>query len=270
MVQALRRIERGRCSPNELHELRIACRQAEAVLRLERDSSPSRAWRWLRRNLRSLRRSCNSLRDDDVVRKWLVANNQLSTSIRRRFLRARRSKLPDFLKRVRRLLRKRRLERRLRQVYMRTRTRRDVSNANMLLGQQLFRELAHLVQAFPNQDADTLRLHRLRIAGKRMRYAVEVVTETVPTVEFGEFVELLRSMQRQLGAIQDQSIREQRLAQLNLRCAMAQSPKDAVASQGELITVFSHWLQDQPLEKILADATAEIIAMMRNDQPESK
>ncbi len=145
-----------------------------------------------------------------------------------------------------------------------------MSNANMLLGQQLFRELAHLVQAFPNQDADTLRLHRLRIAGKRMRYAVEVVTETVPTVEFGEFVELLRSMQRQLGAIQDQSIREQRLAQLNLRCAMAQSPKDAVASQGELITVFSHWLQDQPLEKILADATAEIIAMMRNDQPESK
>ncbi len=270
LEQALRKVDCGRCTPDELHELRIACRKTEAVLRLTRDAAKSRAWRWLRRNIRLLRRSCNSLRDDDVLCKWLVDNDQQSENVRRRLVRARRAKLSVFKKQVRQRLRKRRLERRLRQVYMRTRTQRNESNANMLLGQRLFRELAHLVQAFPNQASDAQGLHRLRIAGKRMRYAVEAATEIVPTIELGELVEFLRSMQKQLGAIQDQIVREKRLAELSPRLAGSHSLTDAVASQRDSIAIFSRWIHEQPLERILADATAEIISLMRNDPLESK
>src|SRR5262245_5912001 len=64
----------GPSTPKDLHELRILVRRAEAALLLTRDVCESKAWGWLRRKLRRLRRGSNRLRDDDVLRKWLAAS----------------------------------------------------------------------------------------------------------------------------------------------------------------------------------------------------
>ena len=213
-VKILRRVAGGPCAPGELHELRIACRKLEAVLRLNRAADNSCASRWLRRRVRDLRRSCNSLRDDDVLCKWLAEHETNLGAVRRNLVRARRIQIPDFVQRVRSLVGKRRLLRNLRNVLRRSKSLHHSAGANSIFGTVLFREVARFVGCLPTATADELRLHRLRIAGKRLRYEVEAVIEIAPAVDLAELTEFLCSIQKQVGAILDRLLREQRIKSL--------------------------------------------------------
>ena len=58
-------------APETLHDLRIACRRAEAALCLSRDVVRWHSCRWLWERLSGLRHACNQARDDDVLLLWL-------------------------------------------------------------------------------------------------------------------------------------------------------------------------------------------------------
>ena len=68
---ALVRFLKSPSNHEALHDMRVACRRAEAALRLCRDLLPSQPGKWLRKHLRQLRRSSNASRDQQVLRKWL-------------------------------------------------------------------------------------------------------------------------------------------------------------------------------------------------------
>lgn len=263
VAKSLRAIKLGDDSPGQLHELRIACRRMEAVLRLVRDGIDSRPWRWLRKNVRDLRRSTNELRDDDVLRKWLAENEPASPGLRRKLKRERAERMDEVVQKVRWILRRNRFERRARRVHAQMKSLGNPPQAAPIFGRGLARELTRFVETLPGNRLDAHELHQTRIACKRLRYAIEGVAEMQAATDLGELTELLKSLQKHLGGIHDQVVREDRLRELAVpggrSCAVAKPDP----GEQKRLDVFLAWWQAQPLERILADAMAEVVSLMR-------
>lgn len=256
----------GNLSTEPLHELRVACRRAEAALRLCRERADSRAWRWLKRRLRTFRHACNEVRDDDVLRKWLKRLDASSSKPLRQALRDHREELePQIVRLARRLTKNHRFEQRSRRVLDNLRAAERRRGLAQFFGQTLFEEVAGFVKSLPAHRNDAAALHRMRIVGKRLRYASELVTEIWPDVDLAELKEHLHSLQDQLGAIHDQVVGERRLRKRSLRhTARAARPlaRKAQDTAKQLQRRFWRWWQACPIERMLADTTAEVLTLM--------
>lgn len=265
-VSRLREAGRGNLSTKNLHELRIACRRAEAALRLCREPTESPAWNWLRRHLRLLRRACNLARDDDVLRTWVRHQDSTANQSLRRAIREHRESLqPRIAKLAHRMAHNHRFERRSQRVVRQLRIDERNGNTARQFARRLFDELHRFVRALPDRRDDVSALHRLRIIGKRLRYASELVTQIWPTVELAELDEHLHSLQDRLGAIHDQVVGERRLRKHSLRRSGNAAPLLAQKSRSEsqrLQRKFWNWWEACPLERMLADTTAEVLALM--------
>ena len=257
---------RSSLSTKELHELRIACRRAEAALRLCRDAADSHAWNWLKRQLRLLRRACNQARDDDVLRTWVRRQGSSANRSLRRAIREHREAVqPRIAELAQRLNNKHRFERRSQRVVKQLRMSERTGSTARQLARRLFDELHRFVRALPDLRDDASTLHRLRIIGKRLRYASELVTQIWPDVELTELNEHLHSLQDRLGAIHDQVVGERRLGERCLRRAGNAAPLLAQKSRSESLRLqrkFWRWWEACPLERMLADTTAEVLALM--------
>ncbi|HLQ46698.1 MAG TPA: CHAD domain-containing protein [Planctomycetaceae bacterium] len=251
-----------------LHQLRIACRRAEAALRLCRDEGQSRSCQWLRKQLSGLRRACNQARDDDVFLKWLKQQpeREIMRQFRREVARDRRDAIPRILQRVEWLTDGRRFERHAQRLLRSLGKGLRAKRTPRAFGTRLFRELQRFVQALPTTSGDVAALHRLRIEAKRLRYSVEVVTEIWSSVDVTELQELLAALQERFGQLHDEVVREQRLAKLLARLPDRPRPRVPQRSDGAQTrrekTVWKWW-QTCPVERILADATAEIVTLIR-------
>lgn len=270
MSKRLRDARHGELSEKPLHELRIACRRAEAALRLCEDAADSRAWRWLTRSLKSLRRTCNQARDDDVLEDWLKRQaTPTGKSLRRAVLAHRRDVEPKIRKLASDLCERRRFQRRSAKLISRLQACGTSGQIAANFGRRLFDEVHRFVKSFAVRRDDASRLHQLRIAGKRLRYASELVTEIWPSVELTELKEHLHSLQDWLGGIQDQVVGERLLK----KCAPSRSSKAAQTlarkarnSVARQQRKFWTWWQACPLERMLADTTAEVLTLMTKDR----
>lgn len=260
----------GDLSSKSLHELRVACRRAEAALRLSQEAAESRAGRWLTRALKTFRRACNQVRDDDVLLKWIRRRESASDkSLRllRRVILAHRDEVwPTIAKLARKLSGHGSFKRRSEEVVKQLRACERDEPIAQAFGRQLFDELNRFVRAFPTPRHKDSALHRLRIVGKRLRYASELVTEIWPEVELTELNEQLHSLQDQLGAIHDQIVGERRLRKQfpkRSRHLAQRLAQEAHRTAARLQKKFWRWWQACPLERMLADTTAEVLTLMR-------
>ncbi len=256
----------GELSEKSLHEVRIACRRAEAALRLCQDAADGRAWRWLKRRLKTLRRACNDARDDDVLCQWVQRHGTSSSKSLRQAIRTHRAEVqPRIVELARRLSDKHRFERRSNKVLKQLRVCERQGQIAQAFGQRLFAEVYRFVKALPAKRDDASALHRVRIIGKRLRYATELVTEIWPDVTFAEPNEHLHLLQDRLGAIHDQVVGEHRLRKrLPHRLARAARPlvRKAQSTVVRLQRNFWRWWQASPIERMLADTTAEVLTLM--------
>ncbi len=256
----------GELSVKSLHELRIACRRAEAALRLCQDAADCRAVDWLKRRLTTLRGACNEARDDDVLCKWVKHQGNSSTKSLCRAIRDHRAEVqPRIAELARRLTKKRRFERRSRRVVKQLRVCELKGQMARSFGQRLFDDVSRFVKSLPVNRDDSSALHRLRIIGKRLRYACELVTEICPDVALAELNEHLHLLQDRLGAVHDQIVGADRLRQrLPHRLARAARPlvRKAQETATRLQRKFWRWWQTYPLERMLADTTAEVVTLM--------
>ncbi len=254
-------------SEEALHELRIACRRAEAALRLCQDVADGRAWRWLMCQLKTFRSACNKARDDDVLSQWIKRHGASSSKSLRRSIRDHRAEVqPWIVKLARRLSEQQRFERRSRKVVKRLRDGELKGQIAQAFGQRLFDEVSRFVKAIPSRRDDASGLHRLRIIGKRLRYSSELVTEIWPDIALVELNEHLHSLQDQLGAMHDQIVGIRRLQNHSpLHSARAARPlvRKAQATVVRLQRKFWRWWQAVPIERMLADTTAEVVTLMR-------
>ena len=256
----------GELSVKSLHELRIACRHAEAALQLCQDAADCRAVDWLKRRLKTLRGACNEARDDDVLYKWVKRQDDSSSKSLCRAIRDHRAEVqPRIVKLARRLSEDHRFERRSRKVVKQLRVCELKGQMARAFGQRLFDDVSRFVKSLPAKRDDSSALHRLRIIGKRLRYASELVTEIWPDVAMAELNEHLHLLQDRLGAIHDQIVGADRLRQrLPHRLARAARPlvRKAQKTATGLQRNFWRWWQAYPLERMLADTTAEVVTLM--------
>lgn len=186
--------------PEPVHQLRVATRRAAAALRVFADLVPRKAERHLRRSLRKLRRAAGAARDSDVfllkLRRWtegrpgaerpgldLLAGMALS---------ARRDAQAD--------LDATDPAETLMVAHLRCGKRESLGERASAILPGLFAELTDAA----NDDLDNAhRLHQLRMAGKRLRYALELFVDCYGPDVREQLVPEVESVQDLLGDAHD-------------------------------------------------------------------
>jgi CHAD domain-containing protein len=268
VARALKAAQAKTLSPKTLHVLRVGCRRTEAALESGRDVLPAKPLVWFRKHLRRLRQSCNLLRDDDVLLKWLKtqkahhATRGLLETIRRQ----RQANQPQIAELAKALTHGGRFVRHAKRLYSSAKNGRDSGSWRRAVARRLFEELHHFVLAFPNDSANATELHRLRIAVKRLRYTIEFVEDIWPESKFTELKKLLIDMQDRLGRFHDAVVRQQRLAKLsagNSSPTNGDIPTSSAQELQQLHEAWKKWWPARPVERIMARSTAEIVQLLR-------
>ena len=198
-----------------VHRLRVWSRRAVAALDLYRDLLPKRRRKWMKQQLNRIRRSANDARDDDVFALRLetmpdqAGTNHLLEEVKDH---RRQSQRPivvvyedmaagDLLaRRAAKLLKKVRLRADGQPVHFRKWAKR-----------RLRVEMAEFFQAATGDLHDVRVLHQFRIAGKRLRYAAELLASAFPESFRADAYPAIEDLQERLGQINDHATAQDRL-----------------------------------------------------------
>jgi CHAD domain-containing protein len=207
--------ERPQDDVEYVHRVRVWSRRAVAAIDLYRDLLPKRRRKWLRQQLNRIRRSANNARDDDVFALRLDAmRDQAGTNhlLEKVNDHRRRSQIPivaiyeelangDLLaRRVAKLLKKVRLRADGQPVHFRKWAKR-----------RFRREMDTFFQAASGDLRDVRILHQFRIAGKRLRYAAELLTSAFSDSLRDDIYPVIEDLQDRLGQINDHATAQDRL-----------------------------------------------------------
>jgi CHAD domain-containing protein len=189
-----------------VHQLRIWTRRAAAALRLFDPVLPRRRAKWLRQSLRRNRRIAGEARDCDVLCERLERGEVPGLTHTAVHLRSRRKAAERKLaKRYRRLVRQGKLRRRGDKLRKKTRWRDERPEPKFgPWCRQRLRPLCgtffELAEANLAHDAA---LHQLRLAGKRLRYALELAPAAIPATTHRRLYDELSELQDRLGGVCD-------------------------------------------------------------------
>jgi CHAD domain-containing protein len=211
--------------PENVHQLRVATRRADAALRIFRPCLPGKAYRNARARLRTIRRAAGAARDWDV---FLI-------ELRQRERAAKESDLPglDFLAgyaagrrfAVHGALEQIEIDRpqcfpdfvaaTLAELHE---CHEDGKTRLIDLARSLLAELtAELREKATSDLTDYEHLHKVRIAGKRLRYALEVFADCFGPPLRERIYPLVEEMQDILGRANDSHVAAGRLVELRCR-----------------------------------------------------
>lgn len=207
--------------PEPVHQLRVWCRRSAAALRMFGDVIPRKQARKLRDTVRKLRRLGGEARDRDLLIATLADQPTDSVTVRvARRLRKERKKAQRPIDRAKRKLVDRgKLKRLTRKATDRLKWRTDKrGEVEPRFADWTKHTLEALLDDFLSFDAAMLRddeqLHRLRIAGKRLRYAAELSAEVFPKIASGGAYDQLSGIQARLGNAVDHLAAAERLSSL--------------------------------------------------------
>ncbi len=203
-----------------VHQLRVGTRRAAAALRVFADALPRKALKATKRTLRVIRRAAGDARDWDVFLASLPESKALATATNKPAL--------DFLLGYaigERTAAQERLVTAAGEIGVLFAEQSDdlaararepdadpPTNFGDLAARQLgvlFREFTAGVEANPTEPPA---LHALRIAGKRLRYAIEIFADCFPPAMKETIYPAVESVQELLGDIQDAAVGAERLA----------------------------------------------------------
>ena len=215
---ALRAAAGDPSDPERVHRLRVATRRTLAALDAFDTLLPDRKRRWFEKRLRRLRRTAGAARDLDVLadrlgREPAAAEAAAGSSRTRLVAMLSRQRLASRAP-IRRMLDElvaadwhARTERLVDAVGHRGRDRSFAAHAR-----RRFRPLVERFFATADRhlrSADDI--HRLRIEGKKLRYAMEIFAGVFPAAERARCEEALERLQRTLGEFTDHAAAEDRL-----------------------------------------------------------
>ena len=213
--------EKAEEDAEHVHELRVWTRRAAAALDLYVDFLPRRRRAWMKRQLKHLRRAANDARDYDVFVQRLTKEHPGPDS--ERYLekvRAQRRKAQRPIVAIHeRLKRDDRFARRIVQLLRRVRLRgkKKAVLEDFPFGTWARSSLLPMVQRFfkaaPADGMDVAALHKLRIRGKELRYAMELLAGAFPLDFRGKLYPIIETLQDKLGEINDRATAQVRLRQ---------------------------------------------------------
>jgi CHAD domain-containing protein len=206
--------------PEPVHELRVACRRARAACDVHAPLLPEPAATKLSRTINRLRRAADEARDDDV---WLVRcrhDSRLAWLVHRLSKHRRRAQQP-IVRQSRRLDEGRALLADVDRLAagLHLPERRDAV-APFSDGRFLFREWAahrlrdeadRFFRVARRTSGDPAALHHLRIRGKKLRYAIELLAAPFPpALRMAVYADVER-LQELLGTVNDHAVSAERL-----------------------------------------------------------
>ncbi len=202
-----------------VHQLRVATRRATAAMRIFDEFLPARRARWINKQLRRIRRAAGEARDLDVLAARLGGpgaplEQGVPAEVRHRIAAARRRAQRPIEKIARRLAR-RDFPRRVAEMVQRIRPRGKQRKAEPEFGAAARANLRPLVEEFfaasGGDFADLAALHRLRICGKHLRYAMEVFAGAFGPEFREELYPVVELLQDRLGQLNDHRSARDRL-----------------------------------------------------------
>lgn len=204
--------------PETLHQLRVALRRAESAIDVYGDVIPRRRGTEIRKLLRRFRRATNEARDLDTIGDRLARLEPASAAAITMAVSRRLDEIRPQIADARRELRRDDLfDRRVRSLLKKTRQpgkrRREVAASR--LGVWALSRIRPLADSFllavPHDWHDAEATHRFRIAGKRLRYAMEVLSSALPSAYRESLYPLLESLQERLGELNDLAVARVRI-----------------------------------------------------------
>lgn len=209
VVYFLERVAKANHQAEAIHQLRVWTRRSAAALKLFDTLVPKGPGKKLKKRLRRLRAAAGQVRDCDVLLTRLneAGGNPPRTILR--VLQARRKQARRELNSLQqRLLRRRRLKRTAEKLVRKLDwPKRHSSRRSPPFGAWCRMKLAPLGEKFfasvDTDLADDASLHELRIAGKRLRYALELAPAALPARLHRRLCEALSDLQDRLGTVCD-------------------------------------------------------------------
>jgi CHAD domain-containing protein len=202
--------------PEAIHQLRIWTRRAGAALRLFRPAIPKRRRKWIEKALRSIRRTAGVVRDCDVHLARLAAEGDPPRSLVALLKRQRRTARKELKALRRRLQKDNRLERKAARLLNEIAwPKRHSTRAAPAFRTWCRQQIAPLGAAFFALAAGELaadrQFHALRIAGKRLRYGLELAATAMPPRAHRQLHDELIAVQDRLGEVCDHMVAVGRL-----------------------------------------------------------
>ena len=193
-----------------IHQMRVATRRAMAALHLFETFLPRKRSRWFRKQLKQLRETAGEARDLDVlaqhVREVCQADPSSGcASLSERISQARQAAQPAVTE-IYEKLQRRDYRRRIKKLVNKTRHRsmESESPTYLDLARTGLRPLAvNFFNAAQADFASILAMHEFRIAGKHLRYAMEVFAAAFSPAFRKELYPMVEELQLKLGAVND-------------------------------------------------------------------
>lgn len=205
---------RTRHEPERVHQLRVATRRTIAALDAFRDLVPARRQTWFVKRLRRIRRAAGDTRDLDVLTSRLTGAESEAAAGRSSLAERARDRLITMLARRRDVSRQPireirdelaaadwagHVERLLDEV--------AVAGAGDTFGSYARRRFRPIMERFfaraDRRLSDAAEIHRLRIEGKKLRYAMEIFAGVFPAPVRASCQQALERLQESLGDFTD-------------------------------------------------------------------
>jgi CHAD domain-containing protein len=242
----------GSDEAEQVHQLRVWTRRASAALKLFDPALPRSQARRMKELLRKLRRTAGHIRDCDI---HLDRLRREKTAVPKRVVREinrERRQARQKLKKLRRRLQndsrmEKLIERLLEKIgWPKRHSSRDAPTFSTFCHQQVRPLADEFFQLAAADLSDTETLHALRIAGKHLRYALELAPATMPAREHQQLCTSLNTVQERLGKVCDQ------LTSIDhVRNCASQSKKKAHRRQLEKLAQKEQRRLDKLLAKLL-------------------
>ncbi len=228
----------------KIHQLRISVRRSLAGLKLFRQSLPRKLAKRLANRLRQILRVSGAVRELDVLISQLAAeppDGLLLKKLRRKRERARKT----IFTLQKRLGRKHRFQKHCRKLLsaIERNTNPNEDYFSSWVKPILWNQAVEFFDRQPTKGCCLRELHRFRIAGKKLRYSIELLTPAFPVGTLEAVSMELTELQKLLGEINDRVDSISRLRRMTAKglAVTAQLLSDEIESLELLEQRFSDW-----------------------------
>lgn len=205
-------------SDEHVHQLRVWCRRSIAAVGLYEELLSPAEVKWFRKSLRRTRKAAGEARDLDVlIHRYRERRKKSSFRDLLKYLRKQRSKAQrPIVKLHDRMAAEQRFDRHMDHL-IHSIDRRGSTAGNRFQGwaeKKLHRSTANFFSALPGQTPTLTHLHRFRVAGKELRYSMELLSTAFPSTFREVLYPMVSELQTKLGALNDHAAARRRLKRL--------------------------------------------------------
>jgi CHAD domain-containing protein len=195
-----------------VHQTRVATRRAMTTLAIFQQYLPRKELNWFRKQLRRARKAANDARDFDVLADRLSERQETTGDDPTcgeliEWIHDRRRDAQKPIRAIARRFDKKHFKRRAKRLVKRLSKRRGKKNVADTFGHLALARMQELTDEFfaaePRSLQNLDRLHRFRVCGKHLRYAMEVFAGAFRRTFRDDLYPQIEALQEQLGKIND-------------------------------------------------------------------